>query len=451
MPWPTNGPALRSMLWPSRSATADTQASQGTTAQADSNSPPLEEPTVGVRVIPAAKSSSMADPLETGPSLSSELHDMASMAWVMGPACVAARQEPFVLPEHVLNTMAEARAPSTRHLYALKWDIFSTLCQDRDLEPVTSDMAVVLSLLQEMLNKQCSSSTIKVSVAAIVAFDAPIAGRSVGRDSAGTQFLRCARRKYSPRPRSVPPWDLPTILRALKGPPFEPLQSSSLRVLSMKTALLLALASVKRVEDLQALSVNPVWLEFGSNDSNVVLRPRLGYVPKVLSSLFRAQVITLSMFFPPTGSQESLLYPVRALRIYIDRSASYRKSEQLFVGFGNRAKGGPVTERISRWLVGAITLAYSSSGLQCPIGVRAHSTRGITGFHNYSTSEISKGNVLGYFRNLGSLRYGNEYCSWLCYELHAWLLPSKKSEMRLQAASYIARCPSHFGGLWRDA
>ncbi len=28
----------------SRSATADTQASQGTTAQADSNSPPLEEP-----------------------------------------------------------------------------------------------------------------------------------------------------------------------------------------------------------------------------------------------------------------------------------------------------------------------------------------------------------------------------------------------------------------------
>ncbi len=33
---------------PSRSATTGTQASQGTTAQADSNSPPLEEPTMGV-------------------------------------------------------------------------------------------------------------------------------------------------------------------------------------------------------------------------------------------------------------------------------------------------------------------------------------------------------------------------------------------------------------------
>ncbi len=115
---------------PSRSATAGTQASQVTTAQADSNSTPLEEPTVGVGVIPAAKSSPVADTLETEPPFSSERHDMASTAREMGPACVAARREPFVLPERVLNTMAEARAPSTRHLYTLKWAIFSTWCQD---------------------------------------------------------------------------------------------------------------------------------------------------------------------------------------------------------------------------------------------------------------------------------------------------------------------------------
>ncbi len=100
---------------PSRSAAAGTQASQGTTAQADSNTlPPSEEPTVGVWVIPAAENSPMADPLET-----SSLKRMARNS-IYGPACVAARREPFVLPECVLNTMAEARAPSTRRLYALK-------------------------------------------------------------------------------------------------------------------------------------------------------------------------------------------------------------------------------------------------------------------------------------------------------------------------------------------
>ncbi len=143
-PWMAQPSALS--FPPSRSATAGTQASQRATAQADSNSPLLEEPTVGVGVIPATESSPVADPLEMGPPFSSELHNMASTARVMGPTCVAARREPFIIPEHVLNTMAEARAPSTRYLYAqlLKWSIFSAWCQDRDLEPVTSDVSVVL-------------------------------------------------------------------------------------------------------------------------------------------------------------------------------------------------------------------------------------------------------------------------------------------------------------------
>ncbi len=100
-----------------------TQTSQGAMAQTYSNNPPLEEPAVGVGVIPAARSSPVADPLETGPPLSSERYDMAR---VMGPACVAAQREPFGLPERILNTMAEARAPSTRCRYALKWSVFST-------------------------------------------------------------------------------------------------------------------------------------------------------------------------------------------------------------------------------------------------------------------------------------------------------------------------------------
>ncbi len=91
---------------PSRFATADTQTSQGITAQADFNSPPLEEPTMSVGVIPAAESSPVADPLETGPPLSSERHDLASTARVMGPTYVATRREPFFLPKRVLNNMA---------------------------------------------------------------------------------------------------------------------------------------------------------------------------------------------------------------------------------------------------------------------------------------------------------------------------------------------------------
>ncbi len=91
---------------------------------------------------------------------------------------LAAQREPTGLPERVLNTISEARAPSTRRLYALKWSVFSTWCLNRGENPSTSELAVVLSFLQELLDKGRSHSTLKVFVAAIAAFHAPIAGQS---------------------------------------------------------------------------------------------------------------------------------------------------------------------------------------------------------------------------------------------------------------------------------
>lgn len=41
------------------------------------------------------------------------------------------------------------------------------------------------------------------------------------------------------------------------------------------------------------MSVSALCLEFGPNDCRVILKPRQGYVPKVLSTPFRAQVIPL--------------------------------------------------------------------------------------------------------------------------------------------------------------
>ena len=58
----------------------------------------------------------------------------------------------------------------------------------------------------------------------------------------------------------TPPWDLTLVLEALSCAPFEPLQQVELKMLSFKTALLLALTSAKRVSDIHALSVNPFFL-----------------------------------------------------------------------------------------------------------------------------------------------------------------------------------------------
>ena len=65
----------------------------------------------------------------------------------------------------------------------------------------------------------------------------------------------------SPLPRSfrvpssrVPPWGLSLVLSLLRGAPFEPLVSCSLRVLTRKLLFLLSLATARRVGELQAVA-----------------------------------------------------------------------------------------------------------------------------------------------------------------------------------------------------
>ncbi len=143
-----------------------------------------------------------------------------------------------------------------------------------------------------------------------------------------------------PRPPSLPSWDLALVLRALITAPFEPLQSVELKFLSMKTLLLTALASIKRVGDLQAFSVDDSCLQFGPADSSATLRPRPGYVPKVPTTPFRDQVVNLQALPPEEADPAlALLCPVRALRQYTDRTQSFRTSEQLFVCYRWTAEG----------------------------------------------------------------------------------------------------------------
>ncbi len=147
----------------------------------------------------------------------------------------------------------------------------------------------------------------------------------------------------------------------------------------MKTLLLTALASIKRVGDLQAFSVNKSCLEFGPADSSATLRPRPGYVPKVPTTPFRDQVVNLQALpLEEADPALALLCPVRALRHYVGGIQSFRTSEQLFVCYGGQQKGKAVSkQRMAHWIVDAITLAYEAQGVPCLLRLRAHSTRGV--------------------------------------------------------------------------
>ncbi len=115
---------------------------------------------------------------------------------------------------------------------------------------------------------------------------------------------------------------------------------------------------------------------FGPAYSHVVLRPWHGYVPKVPITPFRDQVVNLRALPSEEADPASaLLCPVRTLHIYMDRTWSFRDSEQLFVCYVGQQKGKAVSkQRLALWIVDTIALVYQSQGEPCPLWVRAHST-----------------------------------------------------------------------------
>ncbi len=93
--------------------------------------------------------------------------------------------------------------------------------------------------------------------------------------------------------------------------------------------------------------------------------------------------------------------PVCALRIYTEITREFRESDQLFVSWMKPHTGKSITkQRLSHWIVEAISLAYSSKGLVSPPpGLRAHSTRGMSTswalFKRVTLQDICEANIVG--------------------------------------------------------
>ncbi|XDV16326.1 hypothetical protein PO909_016093 [Leuciscus waleckii] len=227
---------------------------------------------------------------------------------------------------------------------------------EREVDPVNCPVASVLEFLQDRFSAGLAPSTLKVYVASISAFHAPLGDGPLGRQQLVVCFLRGAWRMRPAARTRVPTWDLAVVLEGLVEAPFEQLESAEAKNLSLKVAFLLAITSLRRVGDLQALSI-----------SNGCSRQH------------QSHPTSQARLFAQGGRKRlHLLCPVKALKVYIQRSPSWRKSDQLLVCFGSPKKGLPTSKQtISNWIVQAISMAYQVRNLPSPFAVRAHSTRGM--------------------------------------------------------------------------
>ncbi len=200
---------------PSEPTRTDTVQAQGGRGAGLAGCAPLAHPDLVSRTHFPRNSMSLAHSFEEGPPFSGARHHMAPASRSMEPPCVAPGRDAADLsglPPAVVETIIQARAPSTRQAYALKWNLFVTWCSSRREDPRRCTIGVVLSFLQERLERRLSPSTLKVYVAAIAAHHDAVDGRSLGKHDLIVRFLKGARRMNPSRPPLV----------ALLGPLYRP-------------------------------------------------------------------------------------------------------------------------------------------------------------------------------------------------------------------------------------
>ena len=126
-----------------------------------------------------------------------------------------------------------------------------------------------------------------------------------------------------------PPWDLDKVLQFLSGPPFEPLARASFLDKTKKALFLLAMATAKRVSELQALSFS---VSFQGEDLVLYYDPFFRAKTESAANPLPRSVIVPSLSDFAGDLPERVQCPVRAVKFLrkAARSASYIPS-RLFV------------------------------------------------------------------------------------------------------------------------
>ena len=133
-------------------------------------------------------------------------------------------------------------------LSTTKWRIFSVCCGERSVDPLNVSVQHLAEFLLYLFHeKGLNPRTIKGYHSAISLTISSSCSRTEFTDSYELgSLIRSFQIERPPQRKLAPQWNLSLVLQALLKPPFEPIQASDLKSLTLKTVFLLALASGRR-------------------------------------------------------------------------------------------------------------------------------------------------------------------------------------------------------------
>ena len=183
--------------------------------------------------------------------------------------CMASVRKSFVdrgFSANVADTAARARE-SSRQVYGSRLRHYQRWCVDRGVDPVKAPLTEVAEFLENLRTIRHKVNPLAPSTFA--GYRSTIAaihqgfpdGSMVSSNNDLSYPLEGYLCRGGQAENSQGTWDLPTVLKYLAGPPFQPLAAAPLKSVAIKTAFLIQLASARRVSWVHSCRIDPSHLK----------------------------------------------------------------------------------------------------------------------------------------------------------------------------------------------
>ena len=287
--------------------------------------------------------------------------------------------------EKVAIRMAKAQKGSSLDIYDSKWRGFASWCDQRNANPCEANVCLVADFLCELHEvRKLAVSTIEGYRTAISHTLKALNDSDLGKDPQLSSLIANFARDQSADRVVAPEWDLAFVLGALLEDPFEPLDKAEIKYLTYKTVFLLALATGKRRGEIHAMRRDTVQRQ--EHWQSVTIFPDASFVAKTQIGCQGGQALqgvtiqSLKDFLSTGMEEDAKLCPVRALRIYLERTDKYRSGRtRLFLSLQKGRRKDISKATISWWLKSTIILCYEQAAreLRHLHRVKAHQVRGM--------------------------------------------------------------------------
>jgi len=239
----------------------------------------------------------------------------------------------------------------------LKW---ASWCQERNTDPISGPVSAVINFLADLFSQGYQYNSLNSYRSAISSTHDHVDGSPIGQHPLVTRMMAGAFNSRPPKARYSATWDVEIVLKYIIS--LGPNNNLSLKNLTLKTVMLLALTRPTRSVDLKLLDVDLCrWTPEG-----------VSFIPSGLTKQAKAGRRVSDYFFPKF-SENTLICPVDSVKEYIKITEEFRKTDvrttQLFLSF-IRPHSAVSSSSIARWL----KTLLAESGIDVSL-FKAHSTR----------------------------------------------------------------------------